>query len=58
MEIFRPVLRKMKGDKSSFPSAVDSAGDVDSIGSLFQDKYKKLYNCVSYDEYQMAALII
>ena len=46
----------MKGDKSSFPTAVDSAGDVKSIGSLFLEKYKKLYNCVSYDEHQMAAL--
>ena len=33
-------IKKMKGDKSSFPTAVDSAGDVDSIGSLFHEKYK------------------
>ncbi len=46
----------MKVDKSCFPTAVDSAGDVDSIGSLFHEKYNKLYNCVSYDEHQMATL--
>ncbi len=46
---FSASIKKMKG-------AGDSAGDVKSIGSLFLEKYKKLYNCVSYDEHQMAAL--
>ena len=49
-------IKKMKGNKSCFPTTVDSAGDVESIGSLFHEKYKNLYNCVSYDEHQMAAL--
>ena len=53
---FCASIKKMKGDKSRFPTAVDSAGDVDSIDSLFHEKYKKLHNCVSYDEHQMAAL--
>ena len=48
---FWASIKKMKGDKSSFPTAVDGAGDVDSIGSLFHEKYKKLYNCVSFDEH-------
>ena len=49
-------IKKIKGNKVNFPATVDSAGDVESIGSLFHEKYKNLYNCVSYDDHQMAAL--
>ena len=50
------ILFKIKGNKVNFPATVDSAGDVESIGSLFHEKYKNLYNCVSYDDHQVAAL--
>ena len=50
-------IKKIKGNKKVYvPATVDSAGDVESIGSLFHEKYKNLYNCVSYDDHQMAAL--
>ena len=46
---------KMKRRTSNLPTTVDMTTDIESIGSLFHEKYKTPYNCVEYDEH-MAAL--
>ena len=53
---FWSSIKKINGNRSSFASNIDSAGDIESIGSLFHEKYKNLYNCVSYNDRQMTAL--
>jgi len=52
-----PEIKRKKGHTNVVPSTIDSVQGGESIANLFQDKYNQLYNSVSYDKQQMAALL-
>jgi len=39
------------------PNTVDGNEGDSNIADIFQEKYKSLYNCVSFDPHQMAVLL-
>jgi len=49
-------IKKIRGNTSRYPSTVDGTCGAEHIASLFRNKYDQLYNCVSFDVQQMAAL--
>ena len=50
-------VRKAKAANSRMPSSVDGSKSDTDISNLFADKFSDLYNCVSYDQSAMDALI-
>jgi hypothetical protein len=53
---FWAELKRIIGRSSSLPSTVDDIVGADDIAELFHTKYDSLYNSVSYDTQEMAAL--
>ena len=49
-------VKKLRGRKSCSPTNIDSIKGDDNINGLFSNKYKNLYNSVSYDVNQMNIL--
>ena len=49
-------VRQSNSRKNNYPCSVDGMHGVNEIANLFADKFKTLYNCVGYDENQLAAL--
>ena len=54
---FWAEIKRILGYHSSLPNTVDGVQGGSNIADIFQEKYKSLYNCVSYDTHQMAALL-
>ena len=46
----------MRGKASNTPNVIDDVSGEINIANVFSDKYNELYNSVSYDRHQMAAL--
>ena len=49
-------VRKMKGRNSKRHVPCRSHNDCGSTANMFSDKYKELYNSVSYDAIQMKSI--
>jgi len=49
-------VKKKTHSRSLIPSIVDGVDEDDEIGELFCTKFEELYNCVSYNEEEMAEL--
>lgn len=54
---FWAEVREMKGRHKVTPTTVDGATNPEDIANLFGEKYKELYNVVSYDDTEMQTLI-
>ena len=54
---FWKAVRRANYTKSSLPSSVDTAQCASEISNLFADKYKLLYNSVSYNVNEMSVLL-
>lgn len=53
---FYREARKMRSKKTYYPNKVDGASGEADITDVFANKFRKLYNCVSYDEADMNVL--
>jgi len=53
---FWDEIRKIRGRSGSLPTTIDGEFGDDNIANTFQSKYRTLYNSVSYDTHEMAAL--
>ena len=50
-------VKKVKGSKSMLPCTVDDISGNTNISNMFANKYKELYNSVSYDVEDMSNLV-
>ena len=50
---FWSEVKRIKGCKSTVTASVDGEVDAGCIADLFANKYKTLYNSVSYDPYEL-----
>ena len=53
---FWSSIKKIRGRGTKYPSSVDDITGSNDIATLFQNKYKSLYNSVSFCSQEMAAL--
>ena len=53
---FWAEVKKLRGRSSSVPDVIDNVHGEHDIANLFKDKYRELYNSVSYDARQMSVL--
>lgn len=49
-------VKKIKGSSNSVPNTMDNKVGSEEIGKLFADKFKKLYNSVSFERAEMREL--
>lgn len=54
---FWTEVRKMKGQHKVSTNTVDGATSQEDIADLFGEKYRKLYNSVSFNEIEMKTLV-
>jgi hypothetical protein len=53
---FWKEIRHIKGTSTMVPSKIDDVAGDEAIVNVFSDKFKKLYNCVSYNQRDMHKL--
>ena len=54
---FWSVFKKVKGLKSCRVNTIDNVTGNENIANHFSEHYKKLYNCVSFDNLQMNRML-
>ena len=50
-------IKQILCHQNTMPNTVDGNEGDSNIADIFQEKYKSLYNCVSFDPHQMAVLL-
>ena len=52
---FWAKIKHILGHHNTMPNTIDGIVDGSNIADIFQEKYKSLYNYMSFDPHQMAA---